>query len=608
MHTNHIRNMEALFSPLSATSPSPPATLLEEARISSPPPAVHAAAARMLREAGISTPPPTSRTSTPPTTTTTLSRAAAPTAHAGADSVLANEDLLLLIIHHCIGADALRTYSTAVTNPTRASLRSVSPLLRRLIDDAVTSYSDSMRRGYGGGFVTAAMFMEQDDADGYRRANQAARAVKLFSQLRSLSVEFLNGAAVHRLLEAPLGGLTTLALPRGASTTLPLPRSWALRELDLSGCGQLSDRGLEGAALPSLERLRVTMNAKLSCPVLTSMPKLRVATLSVCSHLLDAAVTALCDGAPLLEELTLWRCASLRAPRIKGAELRLVNLCENALIDDEGAGRIGGACPKLQRLFLAGCAAVTSPLPNGGAHVAELDLANADGLTDGGLSAACAGAPALERLDISGCSLICQPEWLGGARLRSLRASGCDAIADDAITACCARSPGLTNLTLPLCAALRSPRIGTPALTELNLCGCAALTDAAVEHACHASPQLARLAVAHCNALVAPNLRGAAPRKIDLSHCALLTEPAVGGDRLEELSVAGCAALSDAALEAACVDAPHLVKLAIDGCAQLRCPGLRSPSVQVLCCRDVSDDLLAAVTLETFPALKKLKS
>ena len=59
---------------------------------------------------------------------------------------------------------------------------------------------------------------------------------------------------------------------------------------------------------------------------------------------LDAAVTALCDGAPLLEELTLWRCASLRAPRIKGAELRLVNLCENALIDDEGAGRIGGAC------------------------------------------------------------------------------------------------------------------------------------------------------------------------------------------------------------------------------------------------------------------------
>ena len=87
------------------------------------------------------------------------------------------------------------------------------------------------------------------------------------------------------------------------------------------------------------------MNAKLSCPVLTSMPKLRVATLSVCSHLLDAAVTALCDGAPLLEELTLWRCASLRAPRIKGAELRLVNLCENALIDDEGAGRIGGAWP-----------------------------------------------------------------------------------------------------------------------------------------------------------------------------------------------------------------------------------------------------------------------
>ena len=62
-----------------------------------------------------------------------------------------------------------------------------------------------MRRGYGG-FVTAAMFMEQDDADGYRRANQAARAVKLFNQLRSLSVQFLNGAAVHRLLEAPLGG------------------------------------------------------------------------------------------------------------------------------------------------------------------------------------------------------------------------------------------------------------------------------------------------------------------------------------------------------------------------------------------------------------------
>ena len=75
--------------------------------------------------------------------------------------MLANEDLLLLIIHHCIGADALRTYSTAVTNPTRAVCGRCAPLLRRLIDDAVTSYSDSMRRGYGGGFVTAAMFMER---------------------------------------------------------------------------------------------------------------------------------------------------------------------------------------------------------------------------------------------------------------------------------------------------------------------------------------------------------------------------------------------------------------------------------------------------------------
>ena len=104
MHTNHIRNMEALFSPLSATSPSPPAAA-RGARISSPPPAVHAAAARMLREAESRTTAHQPHLDAPDDDYDPLARRRA--ALPDANSVLANEDLLLLIIHHCIGADAL---------------------------------------------------------------------------------------------------------------------------------------------------------------------------------------------------------------------------------------------------------------------------------------------------------------------------------------------------------------------------------------------------------------------------------------------------------------------------------------------------------------------
>ena len=211
-----------------------------------------------------------------------------------------------------------------------------------------------------------------------------------------------------------------VGLPRGrfdlaglAGCVLP-----TVLDLDLSGCGVLTDRGLEElvSTMPQLTTLRLTMNARLHQPRLTC-PKLRMASLSICTHLDDVAVEHLTAHAPELAELSLWRCASLREMRVEGAQLKRLNLCECFELRDVAVERFRESCPRLQSLQLAGCASLASPATLGGQHLTVLDVSDVLDLEDGTLSAACASSLSLQRLDISRCESLVVPIF-GGEQLQ----------------------------------------------------------------------------------------------------------------------------------------------------------------------------------------------
>ena len=183
------------------------------------------------------------------------------------------------------------------------------------------------------------------------------------------------------------------------------------------------------------------------------------------------------------QELCLWRCASLRAPKVEAPCLRALNYSDCFELSDAAVERACTQCPALQKLQLAGCNALrggwrASSL--GGEEMSSLDLSDVRTLDDDVLSGAVARCPRLTRLDCSGCSTLHSPV-IGGAHLRALLLSRCDALSDEAVTMACARSPGLSSLVLSLCPSLCMPRCFSPELIEANLSGCSSLLDEAVE-------------------------------------------------------------------------------------------------------------------------------
>ena len=349
-----------------------------------------------------------------------------------ARTVFDNDDLSVCIAQYAVEETGLRTWNATRAVPTRSHLRLVHAAARRQVDGLCEAYEDTRHCV----FRRASTLQ---DVDASASARQALAAIALFPRLRELKLEGLDEAAVELLAhgvpdDAP-ASLRTLSLVRGTFETLSLPAAWAgVTELDLSGCGALDDASLEAATsgLPGLQRLRLTMNAKLCFPQL-SCPRLLAASISICAHLEDRAVDHLIARAPLLQELCLWRCASLRAPAVAALHLTALNLSDCFELADEAVEAACTGCPKLQRLQLAGCANVQAPRVLGGCATRTLDVSDVRLLEDATLSEATAACPNLVRLDCSGCALLHTPK-VGGSSMLALLMSRCDTLTDAAVS------------------------------------------------------------------------------------------------------------------------------------------------------------------------------
>ena len=534
---------------------------------------------------------------------------------------LADPDLLhLVLLQSGIDFD----YDVQKPNSDRANLRLLHTAAAKLLDGLCSSYTDVRRSG--------AKTLLIDPAD---VAKRAAAAIHRLGPLRKLHLEGLDDDALATILAAAgkasrrasivdnrVHALETLCLPRGhfsgsclytcdprlndalpgrspivgdmgssAARTRLLPR---LLELDLGGCGQLTDAGLEAltSEAPLLAKLRLTVNSRLIKPKL-SIPWLRSATLAICANLSDEAVEALCQGAPLLRELSLWRCSSLVSPRIKSPYLETLNLCECADLQD-GALRSLPSLTRLSSLLLAGCDHLQGETAHWGGtqSLTTLDVSDMPTTSDAQLTAACAASPHLRRLDFSRSGPAVQSPVVGGPSLQQLLATRCEGLVDEAVSTACSRSPNLTTLMLGLCSSLHTPRIHGDKLSELNLSGCPLLSDSAVTHACEHSPNLSKLTLSLCAALNEPNVKGPRLKRVELSHAEKLSKPLVGGPSLEELSLSGCAHLEDTAVEYTCKNSPKLKKLSISGCTKLHDAVLESPNLNVLNCHSVAREVV----------------
>ncbi|KOO29242.1 scf e3 ubiquitin ligase complex f-box protein grra [Chrysochromulina tobinii] len=511
--------------------------------------------------------------------------------------ILDDPDLLSLVLSQ-MGIE-LETVDVAHPQQLRSLLRLVCRSVCGHLDAIVTTYRDCRRSR------DATLRVLPLDV-----SELATLALRRLGPLRCLQLEGLNDDALEMVLEVAAdpkygGRLENLSLQRGVfsgtcaytsslrlpdwedAPTMLLPR---LRELELGGCGFLTDAGLEAltaAAAPTLTRLRVTVNALLRRPRLT-LPHLQHCTIAICANLTDEAVHDLCAGSPQLAELSLWRCTALRTPPVRGASLTSLNLCECTSLHDRA----------LRPLAASRQSSLTT-----------LDVSDILTMNDALLSAACASAPKIRHLDFSRSGHAVIAPSVGGPCLTHLIGTRCEALADETVSAACDTSPRLSTLMLALCGSLRSPRIHGALITDLNMSGCSMLQDSAVTYACMHCPRLSRLSLSLCGMLASPIVRGPALKRIELSHCERLCRPSLGGPQIEQLIFAGCTALEDDALEFACKDCPRLLKLTIDGCAGLVAPRLKSATLHSLSCQHLAHLVVEAATERSrLPALKHIVS
>ena len=509
--------------------------------------------------------------------------------------ILDDPDLLHLVLPHCADLD-LGTINVQHPQPTRAIIRLLCHTARRQVDGLVTAYRDCRR--------SRDALLRVLPAD---IAASALEAMRRLGPLRQLQLEGLNDDALEAILCAaadPASGqrLESLSLQRGTfsgscvytcSSLMPawedaaamLPR---LTELELGGCGYLTDAGLEAltAAAPLLTRLRVTVNALLRRPRLTC-PQLRHATLTICANLTDDAVDDLCAGAPLIEELSLWRCSSLRNLRVRGARLTSLNLCECTSMSDAALRPLASACPRLTTLLIAGCESLTSELDASalalgpfvspapaGAEAAQAPMAptgHAGGsaplpLLPGSPATPPAPLPshAIGMLSVAAAAAPPPPPSTGTPdaassclSLTALDVSDVLSMNDVLLSAACAAAPNLKHLDFSRSGpAVIAPRVGGPCLQSLVGTRCEAIADDAVTAACQASPQLATLM---------------------LALCATLHTPRIHAQRLTDLNMSGCMQLQDAAVTHACCHCPSLSRISLSLCAQLVSPTVRGP-------------------------------
>lgn len=232
-------------------------------------------------------------------------------------AVVCNADLLGCILRQALSApetvDAAGPSALA-----RAHLRLLSKLSADVLDEVATVYRDQR----------LSMLERPEEADVRRVAKSAVVALAYLRHIRDLRLDGLDSAGLFDIIYASAtSSISKLSLPRGTFDAVPelvgcsVP---SVVELDLSGCSSLADSGLEGlvGSLPQLAVLKVSMNSHLRQPRLRCAA-LRRATLSICTNLQDQAVETLCAGAPGLQELSLWRCASLVAARVRAPLLEV---------------------------------------------------------------------------------------------------------------------------------------------------------------------------------------------------------------------------------------------------------------------------------------------
>jgi hypothetical protein len=193
--------------------------------------------------------------------------------------ILDDPDLLSLVLSQ-MGIE-LETVDVAHPQQLRSLLRLVCRSVCGHLDAIVTTYRDCRRSR------DATLRVLPLDV-----SELATLALRRLGPLRCLQLEGLNDDALEMVLEVAAdpkfgGRLENLSLQRGVfsgtcaftywedAPTMLLPR---LRELELGGCGFLTDAGLEAltaAAAPTLTRLRVTVNALLRRPRPRTWPRPR---------------------------------------------------------------------------------------------------------------------------------------------------------------------------------------------------------------------------------------------------------------------------------------------------------------------------------------------
>jgi hypothetical protein len=329
--------------------------------------------------------------------------------------VLHQEDLLGLVASALL-QELSATWNMRHPEPARSTLRALSSTTRELLDLGTTKlYCDA--------------------------AQATTQLYSRLPRLNELRLEGADDAAIAALLDtAAAAVLVHLSLPWAraqgdhallSSATARGLRLKALLELNLSGCGELTDGGLEQLVglTPLLQTLRVTMNHRLRSPRLPARA-LRSVALCICANLEDEAVSRICARSAALQELSVWRCSSLSLPALcfGTSALESLNLCECSelradVVSALCAPRTG--CTALRSLLLAGCHGVDfsggarrtashpargaghAPLRDagalrhlGGPRLTVLDLSDS-GLTDDALALACVSSPRLQRLDVS---------------------------------------------------------------------------------------------------------------------------------------------------------------------------------------------------------------
>ena len=441
------------------------------------------------------------------------------------------------------------------------------------------------------------------------------------TSLSCFGLRCLDDESAHLLRHAP--SVTALHVPQCGRLTSQGARNltracesmWQLRTLDLSDCHRITGDGV-GAFIAAFA------------------PHLMELTLAGLPHLTDGAIEHLCVACPQLRTLDVSGCDLLTNHAIAClagcTALRSLNLAGLDLLTELSPLR---ALSRLESLNVADC----DNLDDGAVALAllhpfqlqSLSIAGLDGLGSAS-GRALVSQRSLTRLSAAGCVGITSSEWtaLELPHLTDLSIAGC-AVDTSALVHLCSCSSALMSLNLRSCnqltaAGLHAVASCLPALTDLNVTKLAAgaLTDGALGALVSGCPRLQRLHVAASDRVGFTAMSAVARlsklRDLSIAGCASVSDEcllALGSGAcaaLESCDFSGCVRCRDSGVRALTAGCPQLQSLSLMGLYGLSDVGVRHvarqcPSLTSLClmgCSALTDEALA--WLSRLPALRLL--